>query len=361
MALINKLYTKMKENSWLANLTYSFLAIVMALIIGAILIHISGHNVWQAYYYLFYGAFGNSYNLAQTLLKTTPLIFTGLAVAIGFQSGLFNIGGEGQLYWGAFVTAIVAIAFSALPGVILIPLSLVSGALAGGLWSIIPGYLKAKTGAHEVITTIMFNYIGILATSFLLKNYFKADGPVDQTRMIPESAGLKELIPYTRLTWAIILGVFIIFIVDYLLKNTSLGFDLQAVGYNPAAAEYAGISAEWILVITMGLSGAIAGLAGSTMVLGVLHRFITNFSPGYGFTGIAVAVLGRNKPWGVLAAALLFGALEAGGMSMQLFAKIPQDLMTIVQGLVILFVAAPAFIQIITRFSVGGKGAGLNE
>ncbi len=351
---------KLKNMSAFSNLILSISAIIIALLIGAILIYLSGHSVLNAYYNLFYGAFGNSYNLAQTILKTIPLIFTGLAVAVGFQSGLFNIGGEGQLYWGAFATAIVGITLSNLPGIILIPLALLAGTLAGGLWGSVPGYLKAKTGAHEVITTIMFNYIGILATTFLLKNFFKADGPVDQTVMIPEAARLTELIPYTRLTWSIFIGIFFVFLVDYLLKNTSLGYDMQAVGKNPFAAEYAGIPTGRVLIFTMSLSGAIAGLTGSTMVLGVLHRFITNFSPGYGFTGIAVAVLGRNKPWGVLLAALLFGALEAGGMSMQLFAKIPSDLMTIVQGLVILFVAAPAFIQVIDKILPVKKGAGID-
>lgn len=359
MDKVEKSMSLWKKNG-LRDLLYSLAAIIIALLIGAILIYLSGHDVGKAYYNLFYGAFGNTYNFSQTLLKTIPLIFAGLAVAIGFQSGLFNIGGEGQLYWGALATAVVAITFSNLPSILLIPISLLAGALAGGIWGTIPGYLKARTGAHEVITTIMFNYIGILATTFLLKNYFKEAGPVDQTSMIPQAAQLKELIPYTRLTWAIFLGVIVIIIIDYMFKKTALGYDIQAVGENRFAAEYGGIPADRILVLTMGISGAVAGLTGSTMVLGVLHRFITNFSPGYGFTGIAVAVLGRNRPWGVLLSALLFGALEAGGMSMQLFAKIPSDLMTIVQGLVILFVAAPAFIQLLSR-SAKRKEAGSHE
>lgn len=349
MKKLTDIFAKMKQFSPLQDLFYSLIAIIVALLIGAILIILSGHNVISAYYNLFYGAFGNAYNLAQTLLKTTPLLFTGLAVAIGLKTGLLNIGGEGQLYWGAFITAILALAFPNLSSYVLIPIALLAGALAGGTWAAIPGYLKAKTGAHEVITTIMFNYIGILATTFLLKNFFKAPGPVDQTAFIPKGAQLGELIPYTRLTWAIFLGIFIILLADLLFKKTSLGYDLQVVGENPSAAEYAGINPQRLVIISMFLSGAVAGLAGSTMIMGVLHRFITNFSPGYGFSGIAVAVLGRNKPWGVLLAALLFGALEAGGMSMQLFARIPVDLMTIVQGLVILFVAAPSIIQIFSR------------
>ena len=170
------------------DLIYSLIAIILALLVGAVLIKFTGHSPLEAYYYLFFGAFGSSYNFAQTMLKTIPLIFSGLAVAVAFQSGLFNIGGEGQLYWGALATAVTALTFSGLPSVLLIPLSLASGAAAGAAWAFIPGLLKAETGAHEVITTIMFNYIGILATTFLLKNYFKADGPVDQSDKIPAAA-----------------------------------------------------------------------------------------------------------------------------------------------------------------------------
>lgn len=323
----------------------SLLAILLALAIGAVLIFVSGYDVQQAYRSLFSGAFGNFYNISQTLLKMIPLIFTGLAVAVAFQCGLFNIGAEGQMYWGAFASAVVALAFADAPAVVLIPISLVAGAAAGGFWGMIPGYLKARTGAHEVVTTIMMNYIGIFATTFLLRAYLKEPGPIDQTRMIPESARLMELIPYSRLTWAIFIGIAVVVLLDLFFRKTSLGYDLRAVGENTGAAEYAGINPKRMIVISMLLSGMAAGLAGSTMVMGVLHRFITNFSPGYGFVGIAVAVLGRNKPWGVLLAAFLFGALEAGGISMQLFAKIPMDLMTIVQGLVILFVAAPYLIR----------------
>jgi len=336
----------MRDITGFAEFIYSLIAIVMALLIGGLLIFLSGYDVSAAYSSLFEGAFGSFYNIAQTLLKMIPLIFTGLAVAIGFRSGLFNIGGEGQLYWGAFATAIVPLTFQDSNPALLIFLSLFAGALAGGIWGVIPGYLKAKTGAHEVVTTIMMNYIGILATTFLLRNYFKESGPIDQTPMIPDMVRLAELVPYTRLTWAIFLGIAAIILIDLFFKRTSLGFDLQTAGENPEAARYAGINPEKMTVISMGLCGMMAGLAGSTMVLGVLHRFITNFSPGYGFAGIAVAVLGRNKPWGVLFAALLFGALDAGGISMQIFAKIPMDLMTIIQGLVILFVATPSLTRV---------------
>lgn len=352
-----KLIDDINTMSALQNLIYSLLAIAFALVIGGIMIQLSGNSMFEAYRALYDGAFGSSYNFAQTLQKTVPLIFTGLAVAAGFQAGLFNIGAEGQLYWGALATALVAIYLGGLPGVLLIPVSLLVGALAGGVWGVIPGYLKAKTGAHEVITTIMLNYIAVLATTFLLKNFFKADGPVDQTVKVPEAARLGELIAHTQLTWAIFIGLLFVFFLHYLLGNTSLGYDMQAVGKNTSAAEYAGISPDKIVIFSLGLSGFVAGLAGSTMVLGVLHRFITNFSANYGFTGIAVAVLGRNRPTGVLLAALLFGILEAGGMAMQMYTGVPADLMTAVKGMVILFVAAPALVQVVSRLLPGKKKA----
>ncbi len=328
---------------------YSLAAILLAFLVGAVLIQLSGFSVIKAYTALFDGAFGSVFNLTQTFMNTIPLIFTGLAVAIGFKSGLFNIGGEGQMYLGAFATAITAIYLGFLPGYILIPLALIMGGFAGSAWGFLPGYLKAKTGAHEVVTTIMMNYIGILATSYLLLKYFKEEGPIPQTVLIPESARLPELIEYSRLTWAIFIAVFVIIIIDIFFKHTKLGYEIQTVGENRSAAEYAGINSNKMMVFSMMISGFVAGLAGSTIVMGVLHRFITNFSPGYGFTGIAVAVLGKNKPWGVFFAAILFGALQTGGITMQLFAKIPMDLMVVIQGLVILFVAAPILIKKLLR------------
>ncbi len=346
----------MRGKKLFIDLAYSLGAVFFALLLGGVLIHLSGYDVREAYLSFFDGAFGNVYNLASTLMMTIPLIFTGLAVAVGFQAGLFNVGGEGQLYLGALASALAALFVRGLPPALHVALALAAGALAGGLWALVPGYLKARTGAHEVITTIMFNYVGILLAAFLVKEYFKEPGRADQTPMIPASARIPELIPDSRLTWALFLGILAILAVDYLLKNTSLGYEIQAVGQNLPAAEYAGIDARARMTVSMLLSGMIAGLAGSTMVLGVLHRFINNFSPGYGYTGIAVAVLARNKPWGILPAALLFGALQSGGMSMQLFARIPMDLMTLVQGLVILLVAAPALMEIFVASRRRQKG-----
>ncbi len=335
-------------DSW-SSLLYSLIAIFIALLVGGIFIIAFGYDFQEAFYHLADGSFGSLYSFAQTLQQTTPLLFAGLAVALAFRSGLFNIGVEGQLYWGALASAVIGLRLSFLPMILLLPATLLAGALAGAIWGFVPGYLKAKTGAHEVITTIMLNEIAILGTTFLTANYFKVEGPVDQTARLPAGAQLPEIFPGGEISLGIFVAIIIVILSYFLLQRTSLGFDLQTVGENPAAAEYGGINSDKMTVLAMMISGAVAGLAGSTVIMGQLERFVTNFSPGYGFTGIAVAVLGRNHPGGVLLAALLFGALEAGGMSMELFAQIPKDLIEVVQGLVILFVAAPGFISLFKR------------
>ncbi|MBC7082650.1 MAG: ABC transporter permease [Firmicutes bacterium] len=342
-----------------SDIAYSAVAVLLALVIGAILIAASGYSVIDAYANLFDGAFGSIYNFANTLMMATPLLFTGLSVAVAFQCGLFNVGAEGQLYVGGLASAVVVLVLGpAVPGVVRVLLALVAGALAGAVLAAGPGYMKARLGAHEVITTIMLNYVGVFLTTFLVKTYLKEPGPVDQTPLLPVGARLPELIPGTRVSWGIVLGVAAVMAVDYILRRTSVGYEIQTVGRNAAAAEYAGVNVPGRIVLAMVMSGAIAGLAGSSVVMGTLYRFITNFSPGYGFTGIAVAVLARNKPWGVLPAALLFGMLQSGGMSMQLFARIPADLMTLVQGIVILFVAAPALASMFLARSRAGAGTG---
>ena len=335
----------------LQELAVSAGAVVLALLVGAALLAVAGYDVRDAYYNLYDGAFGNVYSIADTLLNSIPLMFAGLAIAFAFRGGLFNIGAEGQLYVGALATAVTALTLAEWASGPLIVAALLAGALAGAAWGFIPGLLRAKTGAHEVITTIMLNYVATLLTTFLVKMYFKAPGPVDQTALIPQHARLPELVTGTRLTWALVIAVGLVAVVDWLLRRTSFGFDIELIGTNPGAAVYAGVPVPVRTMLTMSLSGAIAGLAGSTIVLGVLYRFITHFSPGYGFTAIAVALVARAWPWGVVPAAVLFGALQAGGMTMQLFARIPSDLMTAVQGLVILFVASPGLLLALRRLS----------
>lgn len=350
----------------------------MALILAAVAIKAAGYDVAAAFANLWDGAFGNTYNFSETLVNTIPIIYTGLSVAIAFRAGLFNIGAEGQMTVAALTSAVVALQFASwtdavsrgVPGAVagsasgtvqsvvvsLVPVvavvaALLAGALAGAAWGYIAGALKSRTGAHEVITTIMMNYVALLLTTYLVKYYLKAPGPVTQTPLIPGAARLPALISGTRLTWALPLGVLLIAAAHWVFKRSRLGYELEAIGENPSAAEYAGIDVGKRTSLAMALSGAAAGLAGSAVVLGVLNRFIAGFSPGYGYMGIAVALLARNHPWAILPAALLFGALQNGGVQMQLFARIPGDLMSAVQGLVILFAAAPALFAALANLS----------
>ncbi len=321
---------------------YSAIAVLLALLIGAVLIGASGYSVKEAYSNLLTGAFGGVYSLATTVVMSTPLLFTGLAVAFASQCGLLNVGAEGQLYVGALASAVVALALSGLQPVLRVIMALAAGAGAGAALGFVPGYLKAKIGAHEVITTIMLNYVAIFLTTFLVKTYFRDPGPVDQTVLLPMGSRLPELVPGTRVSLGVVIGILAVAFLDHVIRRSVLGYEVQAVGRNPHAAEYGGVNVPARMVQAMMISGAVAGLAGSVEAMGTLYRFIPYFSPGYGFTGIAVAVIAGKSMWAVIPAAVLFGALQSGGQSMQLFAGIPMELMTMVQGLVILFVAAPA-------------------
>ncbi len=332
----------------------AFIAVVAALLVGAVIVYIAGSSPYEAYKALFVGAFGGTYNIAQTLTRTTPLIFTGLTVAFAFRCGLFNIGGEGQLYIGGMTAAVVGVSFTGLPWFIHLPLALGAGAVAGGIWSLVPSVLKAKVGAHEVITTIMMNYIGIYLCSYLSNYPFKAEGWIAQTDVVQSSAQLPKLVANTQLTAAFFLALACVVLVYYILYKTTLGYEIRSVGLNPTAAEYGGISVKKSIVIAMFISGMLAGLGGSGEVLGLHKRFIFGFSPGYGFDGIAVAVLGRNHPVGVLLGALLFGALRNGGMFMKQMTNVPTDLVVAIQGIVILFVAAPEMFRIFKKIRKGG-------
>ena len=346
--------SRILEKEGLMDVFISIIAVIAALLVGAVIVYISGSSPLAAYKALFEGAFGNTYNFAQTVARTTPLIFTGLTVAFAFRCGLFNIGGEGQLYMGAMTAAIVGVSVQGLPLYIHLPLALGAGALAGGAWALLPSVLKARVGAHEVITTIMMNYIGIYLCNYLANYKFKAEGWIAQTDVVEPSAQLPRLVPATQLSASILVALLCVVIVYYILYKTTLGYEIRAVGLNPSAAEYGGISVQKSIVIAMVISGMLAGLGGSGEVLGLHKRFIFGFSPGYGFDGIAVAVLGRNHPVGVVLGALLFGALRNGGMVMKQVTNVPTDLVVAIQGIVILFVAAPEMFRIFRRIKRKG-------
>jgi len=338
------------------------IAIISAIIIGGIIVLAIGDspiNVYQLFLRNSFGLFdalGNFTfdNWGYTLFYATPLIFTGLAVALAYKCGLLNIGAEGQLYLGAFTAAWVGIKFANLPGIVLVPMCIMAAILAGAFWAAIPGFLKARFGSHEVINTIMMNFIAIGLISYLTQNFYKEQGdPIMQTVPVADQAHIARfhtlLSPLgidfpvrIPLNVAFLLALFSCFLVWVFLWRTKWGYEVRAVGLNPSAAEYGGISTKKQIVLAMALSGALAGMVGVNEVLGYRYRYFHDFSSGigYGFTGIAVALLGRTHPVGIVLAAILFGALQRGGLFVDIFAnKVSKDLVSVLQGIIILFVA----------------------
>ncbi len=323
-------------------------AVFLALLLGAFLVLFIGKSPLAAYGALLKGAFGSKRDIAETLINVTPLIFTGLSVAFSFKCGLFNIGAEGQFIMGQIIAAWIGYSLAGMPTVIHMPLAFLAGALAGGLWAALPGYLKAKLGVHEVINTIMMNYIALYFSHYLVMGPFKEPGPIPQTPQVAEAARLWKILPGTRLHFGLILALGAVWLVYYLLFKTTLGYEIRAVGNNPHAARYGGISVSKDIIIAMSISGALAGAAGAVQALGVQFRFLDLFGfIGYGFDGIAVALLGRNHPFGVLIAATLFGTLARGAITMQSIAKIPKQIIGIIQATIVIIVAAD---EILRRF-----------
>lgn len=335
-------------------LLFPLIAVVAAFIVGGILILLVGDNPFQAYGLLLGSALSWPDGIGYTLFHATPLIFTGLAVLVGFRCGLFNIGAEGQLYIAAFATAWAGITFANLTPWLLIPLCFAAAILSGAFWAAIPGVLKARFGSHEVINTIMLNFIAVALVSYFTQYHYKVPGdPIMQTATIGEGAhiarlgkfvpGFPERIP---LNLAFLLALLCCLLVYLFLWRTKWGYEIRATGSNPFAAEYGGISIRKQIVLAMAVSGALAGMVGINEVLGYRYRYYDGFSDNYGFTGIAVALLGRNHPVGVILAALLFAALQHGGIYVDGFSEhVTKDIVQVLQGIIILFVAAEGFFK----------------
>jgi len=334
----------------LADMAVPVLAVLTALAIGALVIWASGADVVAAYQGLLEGALGSLRGITETLVLATPYTLAGLAVALGFRCGLFNIGAEGQFYMGALCSVYVAYAFKGLPIFVHLPLALLVGALGGGLWGAIPGFLKARLGAHEVINTIMLNYIAVKTVDYLVKNPMRdATSTVPRTPYIEATATLPQLLSPYRLHLGFLIAVAAIFVVYWFLWKTTLGFEIRTVGANPDAAKYAGMSVTRNFVLAMVLSGALAGLAGTSEVLGTNRTLPAAFVSGYGFDSIAIALLAKSHPFGILPAALLWAGLRQGAGLMQVRAGVSIDLINIVQALVIVFIAADEIIRWLYR------------
>ena len=376
------------KNLWSANTyTVTFLSIFLALVIGAVLLVISDSEVlskfsyftarpgdalnasWalisSAYADLFKGAvfdpaafqawfdgtgtwqsaFGP---ISETLTYATPLVFTGLSVAIAFRGGLFNIGGQGQAVMGCVLGAVAGFAFSLPPGIHLL-VALLFGLIGGGLWGFLPGLLKARTGAHEVITTIMLNYVATLFLSWLILQKGVQDPNRSDaiSKAIKTSAELPALPSPLRVHLGIVLAVLVTAGVAWLINRSSFGFELRAVGVNPPAAKTAGMSVAKTYTLLMVVAGGLAGLGGAVQVLGTADKLTAQVAGNIGFDGLLVALLGRNRPWGTLLAAILYGGLRAGGNLMQVDKSISLELVTVLQALIVIFIAAPALVKAI--------------
>jgi len=429
-ALTDKSTTTIRGIPLLNSLGMTLLALLTAFVLGALIIWLASgslQTVVQAYSGLLDGALFKKRGLSESLIATTPYIFTSLAVALGFKAGMFNIGVEGQFYIGALAGAWAGYAFTGLPAVIHLPLALGVAALSGAIWAGIPGYLKAKTGAHEVITTIMANYIAFRLTEYLVNNPMKdPNSSVPKTpniapsaelwrfweipqrlqdplsalsaglalgvvvflvarwvigwpairrricgpavrRLVTYGAGVLTVVivflalpsltqtvwPFTddrdRLNVGLLLAVAAAIFTWWLLQRTTIGFELRTIGANPSAAHYAGVNITRTIVLGMALSGALAALAGAVEVLGLEHNLPVFFSSGYGFDGIAIALLARNDPFAILVAAFLFGGMRNGSDLMELRSGVSKHIISLIQALVLLFVAAPAMIRWLYR------------
>jgi simple sugar transport system permease protein len=318
-----------------------FLVLISAFLINALIILICGYDPMAAFRALFEGAFGNAYSFGTTLLKSCPLLLTGLAVAFSFRCGVWNIGAEGQFLVGALVAAWAGVAWGkiSMPGAVLSASILALGAALGGSWALIAAILKVKRNVQEVITTIMLNFIAFELVSFAVHGALQERaGMYPQTDAISDQAQLWRIWPQIRLHLGIPIAIVLAVILSLVLFKTAFGYQLRAVGLNPTAARYAGINVSKYVILSMFISGGVAGLAGAIELCGVTYRLYERFSPGYGYTAIAVALLGKLHPIGVIFSALLFGALEAGSGSMQRVAKVPAVLTFVTQATVIFFV-----------------------
>lgn len=331
------------------SISVPIIAVLLALLVGAIILQVSGASPIQAYAALFKGSFGTMKAFGRTLEKATPLVFSGLAVAFAFKAGLFNIGAQGQLLFGAIVSAVVGFAVTGLPPYIHAPLALLCGGLAGALYGIIPGALKTYTGAHEVITTIMLNYIAINITDYLADGPLKDTTPgniVARTPAILESAKIPSI---EGIPLGFLLAILAAIVVWWLLWRTTIGFEIRTTGLNPNAARYAGMRVPFTIILTMVLSGFLAGLGGGVETQGVVFRYQPGFNVGLGFDGITIALLGQTHPLGILPASILVGAMKAGASQMQFDAHVAKEITDVIQALMLFFIAADIIVRKLMR------------
>lgn len=322
------------------------LAVPLAMLVGAIMLLFLKVNPITAFGALFQGAFGDVSAITQTLVKATPLLLVGLGICIAFRGGVINIGGEGQLIAGALAASAIALSIPNMSRIVLLPLAMLGGAVAGGLWGGIPGVLKARLGVNEILTTVMMNAIALQLSNYLLRGpmidpaEIAAGTRIAQSALLPKAVWLTRLVPRTLLHSGAIFALVLAVLVYIFLWRTTIGYRIRAVGLNPDAAKYAGIRVKFYQAISLILGGAFAGLAGAVEVMGVQHRMLEGLSGGYGFSGIVAALFGKLHPLGAIPASILFGGLLVGGNKMQRAVQVPSALIDTMLGLVVLFVVS---------------------
>jgi len=338
----------------------SIIAVLLAFFVIGLILLFSGRNPIEAFFYFFKGAFGTTTNFADTLSRITPLLISAIGFLVGAKSGVFNVGIEGQLLLGSMTAAVLGYTIN-LPKVIHLPLILIAGSLAGGLYALLPAWMKIYRGVNEILSTIMFNYPASFLTAYLVNKVLPIEGVVPASPFINETARLTRLIPGTRLHTGIFISLAVVVVIYILIQKTSLGYEMRAVGLNQKAARFHGIQVEKRMMLSFFLSGALAGLAGAIEIAGVHYRYLDRFSPGYGFDSITVALVGLLNPFGVMISSTLFGALKTGILDMAVYTEIPRQLVTLINGIVVLFIAANSLIK--TKFLklVAGKEAEFDD
>lgn len=335
-------------NSKYFNILVPIISVLLGLIFGAIVMLVFGYSPLAGYKALWQGAFGDAYYIGETIRQIIPYILTGLAVAFAFRTGLFNIGGEGQVIVGWLAAVWVGISFD-LPMIIHLPLAVLMAAIAGSLWGFVPGILKARLGVHEVIVTIMLNYTALHLSNWVVR-YVLTDVQ-NRTENIKPTASLSsewiaQLTSHSRAHYGIIIAILAAFIMWFIIERTTLGYEMKAVGFNQNASRYAGMSVKRNIVLAMMIAGAFGGLAGAMEGLGTFgYNSVKGGFTGLGFDGIAVALLGANNPFGVIVAAILFGSLKIGALNMPRGAGVPEELADIIIALIIFFVASSYIIR----------------
>ncbi len=323
-----------------ASFLKTVVTLIVALLMGAIVMELSGKDSLEAYKALITSSLGSKTAIANTLLAATPLIFTSLAAAVAFRAGIFNVGAEGSLYLGGFAAAWAGFTFTELPAWIIVPLAFTCAAIVGGLWTYFPGVLRARLGVDELVTTILLNYVAILFTEYLVNGPFLVPGVANaMSAEVSAAARLPRLMPPSQLNSSFIVAILAGIVLVILMNKSRLGYELRAVGDNAIFSRWAGIKVPGVIEKVMVIGGILGGLAGAGQVLGVHYRFVAGFSSGLAFSGMTVALLVRNSPVGAILGALLFGILRSGSATMEIFTDVPRDLIKVLEATIIFFAA----------------------